>query len=158
MTESSSSRSKTADREIVIERVFDAPRDLVFRVWTDPDHAAKWWAPAWCEVEFLEMDVRPGGVWKKCMRDADGSEFWRSGKFVEVIEPEWLVFTYYSDDSAAEPGHETMVTVKFEEQADGKAKLTLSQAVFESVESRDGHLKGWTSTVERFGTYVGEMT
>lgn len=157
MTDNQPSKSKTTDSALVVERVFDAPLELVFRVWTDREHAAKWWAPAWCEVEFLEMEVRPGGTWKKLMRDTEGRESWRSGKFLEVVEPERLVFTYYSDGPAADPGHETIVTVKFEEQPGRKTKLTLSQADFDSVESRDGHLEGWTSTVEQFAIYVSKM-
>lgn len=95
-----------------------------------------------------------GGEWKKRMRGTDGKDYWRSGRFVEVVEPEWLVFTYVSDDPAADPAHETMVTVRFDETADGRTRLTLSQAVFESVASRDSHRTGWTSAVERFGEYL----
>ena len=129
----------------------------MFDVWTDPVHAEKWWAPEWCDVEFLEMDVKPGGRWKKRMRDSDGNEFWRAGKFVEVVRPEWLVFTYYSDDPASNPGHHTMVSVKFHELGVSKTKLTLSQAVFESVESCAGHLEGWSSTLERFANHIKRM-
>jgi uncharacterized protein YndB with AHSA1/START domain len=145
------------DRTIVIERVFDAPRTLVFKAWTDPEHAARWWSPRWCEIVSLEMDVRPGGAWRKCMRGDDGSEYWRTGVFKEVVEPERLVFTYFSDDPHSRPGAETLVTVTLVEDG-GRTKLTLRHELFESAEARDSHHKGWASAIEKLGEYVAEET
>jgi uncharacterized protein YndB with AHSA1/START domain len=143
-----------ANRTLVVERVFDAPRDLVFRMWTDEKHVAQWWGPQGFEVTYIKMDVRPGGTWRKAMRSLDRKEYWRSGVYQEVIRPERLVFTYFSDDPNSKPGHETVVTVTFEEHEGRKTKLTLRQAVFESVAARDAHQGGWTSVVERLAGYM----
>ena len=143
-----------ASRTLHIERVLDAPRELVWEAWTDPAHAERWWGPKGFDVVHLEMDVRPGGSWKKCMRrQKDGFEAWRSGVFRAVEMPERLAFTYVSDDPRGIAGHETVVTVTFED-LDAKTRLTLHQAVFESVEARDSHQGGWSSTMDRLGEYL----
>jgi uncharacterized protein YndB with AHSA1/START domain len=143
------------ERTLLIERVFDAPRELVFQAWADERQAAQWWGPKGIDLVYVEMDVRPGGKWRKCMRSADGKhEYWRSGVYREVVAPERLVFTYFSDDPNSKPGHETLVTVTFEEHEAGRTKLTLHQAVFESAAARDSHRGGWTTTVERLAEYL----
>ena len=146
-----------AERTLLVERIFDAPRELVWRAWTDPRNAERWWGPKGFEVVHLEMDVRPGGEWKKCMRRGDGLEAWRSGVFRAVEEPEKLTFTYRSDDQRGIPGFETLVTITLED-LDGRTRLTLRQAVFESVEARDSHQGGWTSAIERLGEYLSQRT
>src|ERR1700757_507685 len=103
----------TAERELVITRVFDAPRSLVFRVWTDPEHLARWWGPKDFTTVSCHMDVRPGGTWFRKMRAPDGSEERRRGIYREILEPERLAFTYASEDAEGNPGHETLVTVTF---------------------------------------------
>jgi uncharacterized protein YndB with AHSA1/START domain len=143
----------SADREITITRVFDAPRSFVFEAWTTPEHAARWWGPQGFTVISIEMDVRPGGVWRKCMRSPEGKDYWRHGVYKEIVAPERLVFTYRSDDPRGLPGYETLVTVTFSELG-AKTRMTFHQAVFESVEARDAHQAGWTSTVERFAEYI----
>lgn len=147
------SQALAADRVLVLERVFDAPRDVVWSVWTDPEHARRWWGPKGFDVVHLEMDIRPGGGWRKCMRSPDGRESWRGGVFREVVRPERLVFTYASDDLDGTLGHETLVTLTLVE-LEGKTKLTLHQAVFESVAARDAHQGGWASTMGRLGEYL----
>lgn len=141
------------DRELVFTRVFDAPRSVVFRAWTDPEQVAQWWGPQGFSVAFLEMDVRPAGAWRKCMRSPEGSDYWRRGVYREVVEPERLVFTYISDDPESDPDHETIVTVTFADHG-AKTLMTFRQAEFESVASRDSHRHGWTSCMERFAAYL----
>jgi uncharacterized protein YndB with AHSA1/START domain len=143
----------TRDRELVFSRVFDAPRSVVFRAWTDPQQVAKWWGPQGFSVAFLEMDVRPGGAWRKCMRSPESVDYWRRGVYREVVEPERLVFTYISDDPASDPGHETIVTVIFADHG-AKTLMTFRQAEFESVAARDSHQGGWSSCMERFAAYL----
>jgi uncharacterized protein YndB with AHSA1/START domain len=143
-------------REITITRVFDAPRSLVFKAWTRPEQAAQWWGPQGFTVVSLEMDVRPGGAWRKCMRSPEGREYWRHGVYRVIVEPERLVFTYFSDDAHTNPGHETLVTVTFSELG-AKTKMIFHHALFESVEARDAHQGGWSSTLERFGEYVAAI-
>jgi uncharacterized protein YndB with AHSA1/START domain len=138
-----------AERELVVERVFDAPRRLVFRLWPQPEHAARWWAPQGFTTLLCQMDVRPGGTWRRRMRSPEGTVHVKRGVYREVVEPELLVFTYADEDADGRPGHETLVTVSFAE-AGGKTTLTLHQAAFDTAAARDAHRGGWTSCLERF--------
>ena len=113
----------------------------------------RWWGPQGFTVSSLEMDVRPGGAWRKCMRSPEGVEHWRYGVYREVLPPERLVFTYVSDEANSTPGHETVVTVTFAEQG-GLTRLTLRQEGFESAAARDAHQGGWTSCMDRFAGYI----
>ena len=148
-----SSAANPIERELVITRVFDAPRDAVFRAWISPEQAAQWWGPEGFAVVALEMDARPGGTWRKCMRSPEGRDFWRKGVYREIVAPERLVFTYVSDDPLGNPGHETLVTVTFTARGD-KTLMTLRQTGFESTAARDSHRGGWGSCIERFARYV----
>lgn len=143
------------DRMLLFTRLFNAPRDLVFRAWTDPKQLVQWFAPEGFSVAFLEMDVRPGGAWRKCMRSPEGTDYWRRGVYLEVVEPERLVFTYLSDDPVSDPGHETVVTIIFEAHG-AKTLMTFRQEEFESVAARDSHNFGWTSCMERFAAYLDQ--
>jgi uncharacterized protein YndB with AHSA1/START domain len=140
-------------RELVVTRVFDAPRRLVFRAWTDPAHAARWWGPFGFALLSCEMDVRPGGAWRRCMRSPEGSLHCKQGVYREIVEPERLVFTYADEDAGGRVGHETLVTVSFAEEG-GKTRLTLHQAVFDSAEACEAHEGGWASCLERFACYL----
>jgi uncharacterized protein YndB with AHSA1/START domain len=78
-----------ADRVLVIERLFDAPRALVFKVWTQPEHAARWYGPRGFTPTHMQADVRPGGAWRTCLhRDADGLDLWHGGVYREVVQPQ----------------------------------------------------------------------
>ncbi len=142
-----------AERELVITRVFDAQREIVFRAWIEPEQASQWMGPQGFTVVSFEMDVRPGGAWRKCMRSPEGRDYWRKGVYREIVAPERLAFTYVSDDPIGIPGHETLVTVTFSEQG-GKTLMTLRQTEFESMAARDSHRGGWTSAIERFARYL----
>lgn len=83
-------------REIVITRVFDAPRDLVFRMWTEPEHVARWWGPRGFTSTIHEMDVRPGGVWSFVLHGPDGRDYPNRSIYREVVRPERLAFTHVS--------------------------------------------------------------
>jgi uncharacterized protein YndB with AHSA1/START domain len=145
--------ARPEERELVLTRLFDAPRELVFQAWTAPEHAKEWWGPAALEIVLMEMDVRPGGAWRKCMRAPDGREFWRHGTYREVMPPERLVFTYFSDDPHSHPEHEMLVTVLFEELG-SQTRLTLRQTELESAAARDSHRAGWASTLERLAVHL----
>lgn len=141
------------DRELVITRVFSAPRDLVWKMWTDPEHAKHWWGPTHHPAVTMTMDPRPGGHWRHCLRSVEtGEDLWHHGVFREVVPPERLVFTF-SWEVEGERGVENVVTVTFTAQGD-KTLMVFRHAPFLSVGERDGHNGGWTSTFDRFDAYL----
>jgi len=145
--------AKRQEQELVIVRIFDAPPEMVYQAWVDPEQVAEWYGPKGLNLSHIEMDVRPGGKWRKCMRSAEGKEYWRWGVYRDVVPNRRLAFTYYSDDIHATPDHEMLVTVTFEKLA-SKTKVTLRQTALESAASRDSHKFGWTSTFERLGEFL----
>src|SRR5580704_15362380 len=115
MAVTNSAATESGDRVLVIKRIFDAPRTVVFKAWTDPDHLMRWWGPHGFKTVSCKMDLRPGGAWRICMRGPDGHEDRQQGVFREIVAPERLVFTYAFEDEAGKRGHETIVTVNFAE-------------------------------------------
>src|SRR3954449_1876611 len=113
MPASNPERNDSADREIVAVRVFDAPRELVWKLWTDPHHVAQWWGPNGFTNTIHEMDVRPGGVWRFIMHGPDGVDYPNRIVFIEVVEPERLVYSHGGDEGDPVQFH---VTVTFAEQ------------------------------------------
>ena len=153
MAERSSAAIESTERELVITRVLDAPRRLVFKAWTEPERVVRWWGPQGFTMPSCKMDVRPGGAFRFCMRSPDGTDHWLQGVYREIVEPERLVLTWAWEDAEGKPGHETLVTVSFAEHG-AKTKLTLHQAVFESITARDSHQGGWTSSLDRLVEYA----
>jgi uncharacterized protein YndB with AHSA1/START domain len=144
------------ERELVITRTFDAPRELVFKAWTDPAVAKSWFGPKDHPATHMEMDVRPGGAWRGCLRSTEsGKELRLGGVFREIVAPERVVFTFAWDEEG-ERGLETLVTLTFAEE-DGKTRMTFRQAPFQSIEERNGHRGGWTSSFDRLEDYVAHM-
>jgi uncharacterized protein YndB with AHSA1/START domain len=143
------------EQELVIERVFDAPRRLVFRAWTAPEHLVRWWGPHGFTLPSCRMDFRPGGAFRCLMRSPEGTDHRLRGVYREIVEPERLVFTFAWEDEEGRLGHETLVTVTFADHG-GRTKLILHQAVFESVTARDSHREGWTETLERLAAYLAQ--
>ena len=147
----------TSEHELTIARVFDAPRSLVFKVWTQPEHFARWLGPKEFTTPFCQMDVRLGGTYRACIRSPEGTDYWMQGVYREIIEPERLVFTFAWENEDGQPKHETLVTVTFAEQG-RKTLMTFHQAVFESVESRDSHQSGWSECFDRLEAYLVNAT
>lgn len=145
-----------AERELVVTRIIDAPRSLVFKTWTEPEHVARWWGPQGFTTISCEMDIRPGGAYRVCMRSPRGTDHWKRGVYREITPPERIVFTFAWEDADGKPGHELLTTVTFTEHGT-KTKLTLHQAVFETIERCDDHRVGWTSCLERFADYIATI-
>lgn len=124
-----------ADREIRIERVFDAPRDRVFAVYTDPDLIPEWWGPRGTTTVVDRMDVKAGGGWRFVVRDADGREQGFRGTYREITPPERIVQTFEWEGM---PGHVSVETATFEDLGD-RTKVTTT-ALFHTIEERDGML------------------
>jgi uncharacterized protein YndB with AHSA1/START domain len=147
-----------SDREIVMTRVFDAPRDLVFEAHTSCEHMSRWWGPRRYEMASCQMDFRPGGAWRIVHRGSDGSEHGFRGEFREIVRPERIVWTFEYEGM---PGHVSVDTLTLEE-ADGKTTLTAT-SVFDSVEERDGMLQsgmesGAAETYDRLDEYLEVLT
>jgi len=152
--------TESTDRELVITRIFDAPRALVFKAWTEPEHLMRWWAPKGCTTPFCKVDLRPGGKFHYCIRLPEGRDIWGVGIFREIVAPSLLVYTDSFADAQGNPvppahygmsaGHpaESLVTVTFEEH-EGKTRLTLRHAIPASVEERKGAEQGWSEMLER---------
>jgi len=155
MAARTSAATESAERELVLTRVFDAPRRLVFKAWTEPERVVRWWGPQGFTMPSCTMDVRPGGAFRFCMRSPEGTDHWLRGVYREIVEPERLVLTWAWEDAKGKPGHETLVTVTFAEHG-GKTKLTVHHAVFESVTIRDEHVRGWTEALDRLAQYLAK--
>jgi len=144
------------DRVLALTRVFDAPQALVFKVWSAPEHLARWWGPRGFTVISFEADVRPGGAFRFGIRSPEGTEHWAHGIYREVERPARLVFTTAWEDSEGKAKHETLVTLSFAEEK-GKTTLSFRQALFESVNARDLHQGGWSSTLDLLADYLAAM-
>ncbi len=149
---------KAAERELVITRVFDAPRELVWKAWTDPAHVAKWWGPKGFTTPVCALDLRPGGAIRIDMRGPDGVVAPMTGVFHDIVESERLVFTTSAfEDAEGHPQLDVLNTVTFAEH-DGKTTLTL-QAVVVTAAPTVGHVQaalvgmeeGWTQSLDRLG-------
>ena len=130
---------KSSDRAIVATRVFDAPRDLVWKMWTDPEHIAHWWGPDGFRNTIHEMDVRPGGVFRFVMHGPDGTDYQNKFVYVEVDEPKKLVYDHVT-------GPLFRATATFDEQG-GKTAVNVEME-FASAELRD-------KVAEEFGAVEG---
>nr|RNJ66175.1 MAG: SRPBCC domain-containing protein [Leptolyngbya sp. IPPAS B-1204] len=145
----------TSERELTITRIFDAPRSLVFQVWTQPEHFARWLGPKDFTTTFCQMDVRLGGTYRACIQSPEGTDHWMQGIYQEIVKPERLVFTFAWEDEQGKPKHQTLVTVTLAEQG-RKTRMTFHQAIFESVESRNSHQTGWSECFDRLEVYLAD--
>ncbi len=139
-----------SEREIHIERYFEAPRDRVFAAMTDPALIPEWYGPRGTTTVVDEMDVRPGGSWRYVMRSDDGTETGFRGTYREVTAPERLVQTWEWEGM---PGHISVETAVFEDLGD-RTKVSVT-TLFHTVEERDGMLAsgmegGMNETYARF--------
>ena len=157
-----STSAVAADCEVTFTRVFDAPRSLVFKVWTDPKHLAQWWGPKCFTNPVCELDARPGGAIRVDMRGPDGTVYPMGGTFLEVVEPERLVFTTTAfNDASGTPQLKTMNTVTFSEE-NGKTTIVLravvERAVNEAKEAVKGMEQGWSQSLERLTVLLQNFT
>jgi len=142
--------------QLQLERTFDAPREEVFRAWTDPEVLRRWWAaqPTW-ESPLAETDVRVGGRYRLSMRDPDsGEEHTVGGEYVEVTPPERLVYTWTwegSDEDSTSAG--SIVTVEFREDGDGTTVVLTHDGITDG-QSRDNHAHGWSGCLDNLGSRV----
>lgn len=151
-------------RAIVMTRVLDAPRALVFAAWTEPRHMARWWGPHGFTSPVCELDVRPGGAWRIVMQGPDGTKVPVGGVYLEVDPPRRLVYTATVDEEASRgwehgPPPPAIHIILFEEQG-AKTKLTVVTQL-ESVADRDriakmGHEGGMGQSLDRLAALLAE--
>jgi uncharacterized protein YndB with AHSA1/START domain len=139
-------------REIVIERVIDAPPALVFQCWTDPAHLARWWGPFSFTNPVCELDPRVGGAWRIVMQGPDGTDYPCHGVYREVVPAQRLVFTNIATDAAGKPVLDALTTVTFAE-ANGKTRMTVRTGAIALVAYAAGYLEGmeagWVQSLDR---------
>ena len=123
-------------QEIIVTRILDAPKELVYKVYTDPKHIPNWWGPGILTTTVEKMDVKAGGQWRFIQKDPEGNEYAFHGVYHDVWPIDKIISTF---EYEGVPGHVLLWTVTFEGQ-NGKTVLTES-SVFQSVEDRDGMLK-----------------
>ena len=148
-----------AARELVVTRVIDAPRELVFEAWTDPNHLAQWWGPNEFSTTTHSFDFRPGGIWRFVMHGPDGRDYQNRITWDEIARPERLTYHHGGDEDVEPVEFRTVVTF---EAVGGKTRLTL-RAEFPNAEERDrvvrdyGADEGAKQTVGRLAEYVAQM-
>jgi uncharacterized protein YndB with AHSA1/START domain len=155
-----------SDCAIVITRVFNAPRDLVFKVWTMPEHIVQWWGPKGFTTKVSEMDFRPGGKWRFVMIGADGTEYPAKGIFREIVPLERIVTSDEFDEGFekvinADLPQGIVTTTEFEDFGD-KTRITL-QIMHPTVRDRQKHedmgvIGGWNSSFDCLEEYLAQVT
>jgi uncharacterized protein YndB with AHSA1/START domain len=150
---------KLDERELTIIRMFDAPRELVFALWTEPRHLKKWWGPKDFTNPVCEVDFRPGGALKIVMRAPNGDEHPMKGTFGDIVWPERLAFTNIAVDMNGEPLVNGVTTVTFEDVG-GKTRMTLHTSAVALVPLANRMLEGmnvgWTQSIDRLEALVRE--
>lgn len=162
--------SASDQQDFVISRIFDAPREKVWRAWTDREELMKWFGPKGSSIPHAKLDLRPGGVFHYAMRTQDGHTMWGKWIFREIVAPEKLVLiSSFSDAQGGITRHpmsanwplETLSTTTFEEQ-DGKTKLTIRWAPWNATDTEhktfadahNGMQQGWGGTFEQLAAYL----
>ncbi len=151
---------ENATNKLVFTRVFDAPRELVFDAWTNPQHVAKWWGPEGFTTTTKVMEVKVGGLWDYVMHGPDGTDYPNKSVYSKVEKPERLVYSNVGG-KADDPHLTCQMTVTFEE-TDGKTEVTL-RMLFPSMDAV-GHAKeygaeeGGHETLARLATFLVEAT
>src|SRR6476660_1182686 len=133
---------------MVVTRVFDAPRELVWKAWTDPKYVMQWWGPKGFTSPFCKMDFRVGGKFLCCMRAPDGQEFWNAGEYHEIIPHEKIVSSMYFSD----PQGNTV-----EDHGNGQPKLTfIGNETMENAKN-SGQVEGWNQILDKFAAVVAGL-
>ena len=154
---------------MVITRVFDAPRELVWKAWTEPEYVMQWWGPKGFTAPFCQMDFRVGGKFLCCMKSPDGQEFWNGGEYHEIVPHEKIVSSlYFSDEKGnkvdgAHYGieHEAIedandVTL-FEDLGNGQTRVTfIGNETMESARE-SGQEEGWKQILDKVAAVVAEL-
>ena len=154
-------QNKIDAHPIVIGRIFDAPRDLVWRAWTDPEQLLRWWGPKTFTCPVFQMDLRVGGRYLYCMRSPEGVDYWGTGEFREIVPLARLVWTDSFADAqgnvvpathygmSADFPLELLVTVAFETFGKAQTRLTLRHEGLPAGEMSDMTAAGWRESFDK---------
>jgi uncharacterized protein YndB with AHSA1/START domain len=163
--------AETECADFVISRVFDAPRDLLWKCFAEPERMNEWFGPKGSVIVASTMDFRVGGIYHGAMRDPNGRVMWAKFVYREIVAPKRLVWVHsFSDDAGGLTRHplsptwplELLTTVTFEDAPGGKTNLTLRWSPLNATDeenktfaaARDGMTQGWTGTFERLAAYL----
>lgn len=141
-----------SERVLVFERIFNAPREIVYAMWTHPRHLIRWYGPRGHSITTCEVDFRIGGGWRFCM-DQGELETWVWGTYHDIQEPTKLVFS----SSMHWHRYETLVTIHFDDLGDGRTRIRFRQEEFGSAADCDDHRWGWTSALDKFSEQLFEI-
>ena len=154
---------------MVVTRVFDAPRELVWKAWTDPKYVMQWWGPKGFTAPFCEIDFRVGGKFLCCMRAPDGKEFWNGGEYHEIVLHEKIVYSMHFSDpegNKVEPAHygieqeamdDVHDVITFEDLGKGRTKLTLIGNESMKSARNSGEEEGWNQILEKVAAVVAGL-
>ena len=157
----------SAGQELVITRIFDAPRELVWKAWTDCEHLKRWWGPEHFTAPACKIDLRVGGKYLFCMRSPQGQDYWSTGVYREIVAPSRLV---YSDNFADAEGNvvpashygmpgewpkEMLVTVTLEELA-GKTRMTMRHAGLPAGDMGQMAGQGWNGSFDKLAASLAK--
>ena len=158
----STSNVKTnTEKELVIERIIDAPRERVWKAWTRPELVMKWWGPQYFTSPVAKIDLRVGGKYLFCMRSPEGQDFWSGGEYLEIVENKKIVYTDSFMDAegnivsgefygmGADFPRELVVTVTFEDDGAGKTRMTLKHSGLPEGEMREMTGSGWSTSFDK---------
>jgi uncharacterized protein YndB with AHSA1/START domain len=162
--------AKETQKDFVISRAFDAPRELVWKAFTEPKRLKQWFAPKGFTGQVAKMDLRPGGTYHYCLRAPGGEEMWGKAVYREITAPERLVWVNsFSDKQGGTTRHplspswplEMLTTITFAEQ-DGKTTLTIQWVPLNPTDEErktfdaghDGMRQGWTGTLDQLVDYL----
>ena len=154
---------------MVVTRIFDAPRELVWKAWTDPKYVMQWWGPKGFTSPSCKMDFRVGGKFLYCMRSPDGQEMWTGGEYHEIVPHEKIVASMYFADAAGnkvEPAHygieheaidDAYDVITFEDFGNGQTKLTyIGNETMEDA-NNSGQVEGWNQILEKVNAVVAGL-
>lgn len=154
---------------MVITRIFDAPRELVWKAWTDPQYVMQWWGPKGFTSPICRIDFRVGGKFLCCMRSPDGQEFWNGGEYHEIVPHEKIVSSMYFADAEGnkvDPSvygieHEAIAdacdVTLFEDLGNGQTKLTFIGNETKEEAENSGQAEGWNQILEKLAAIVEGM-
>jgi uncharacterized protein YndB with AHSA1/START domain len=151
----------TRDLEIAITRIVGVMPDKVFEAWLRSAHLSRWWGPREGRQDFstphVEVDPRPGGIFRNCIRSPRGDDYWARGVYKTIDAPRRLAFTHGWENEHGAVDHERIASVEFTE-TDGKTRAAFRISGFDSLASRDSEIEGWNECLDRLVQYFAEDT